>query len=138
MSTSTIEELSTSRCWTFLRQANVGRIALHGSGDDIEVFPVNYVVDRGSIVFTTAAGTKAELVRSSRRAAFEVDDFGSHVRVAWSIVVKGTPAVVRRLDDVVDAFDLEVPSYQSAPKPLVVRFVPDSITGRRFTVDTPG
>lgn len=52
------EELSASTCWSLLRDVPVGRIALHGVDDEIEIFPINFIVDRGSIVFKTATGTK--------------------------------------------------------------------------------
>lgn len=133
-----IEELSESTCWALLRQTSVGRIALHGPDDDIEVFPVNYTVDHASIVFTTAEGLTAELVRSGRSSTFEVDDFGTHFCVAWSIVVKGTPSSMHRHDEFVGAFDLEVRSFQPGPKPLMIRLVPDTVTGRRFSTEPPG
>lgn len=31
-----VEELSTSSCWSLLREATVGRVALHGINDEIE------------------------------------------------------------------------------------------------------
>ncbi len=34
--TPEVEELSTSTCWALLREVDVGRIALHGSDDEIE------------------------------------------------------------------------------------------------------
>ena len=131
------EELSTSTCWSHLRDIPVGRIALHGVDDDIEIFPVNFIVDHGSVVFKTAAGTKLALAQQRGRAAFEADDYDAEDGTAWSVVLRGTPEVIEHHGDVVAAFGLQIRSWQVGPKPVYVRLVPDVVTGRRFRVD-PG
>ncbi len=128
------EALSTSTCWALLRDVAVGRIALHGDGDEIEIFPVNFIVDHGSVVFKTAAGTKLALADQQRRATFEADDFDGDEGTAWSVVLRGAPQVVKHHDDVVEAFELDIRSWQVGPKPTYVRLVPDVVTGRRFRI----
>jgi nitroimidazol reductase NimA-like FMN-containing flavoprotein (pyridoxamine 5'-phosphate oxidase superfamily) len=54
---STSQELPADECWELLRQSPVGRLAVVVAGDP-DIFPINYVVDHGSIVIRTAAGTK--------------------------------------------------------------------------------
>lgn len=129
----TIEELSTSTCWSLLRDVPIGRIALPGEGD-IELFPVNFIVDGGTIVLRTAPGTKLSLIDSSSRATFEVDDVDVVAQRAWSVVLKGTVQAVVGHHAIIDTFDMEVPTWQSGPKPTYVRLVPDSVTGRRFPI----
>jgi hypothetical protein len=46
------EVLETNACWQFLRDSEVGRLAV-----SITNHPDNYVVDRGTVVFRTAEGT---------------------------------------------------------------------------------
>ncbi len=130
-----VEELSTSTCWALLREAEVGRIALHGTDDEIEIFPINYIVDHGSIVFKTATGTKLALADQHGRAAFEADDFDFYSGTAWSVVLRGTPEVIKHHDDVIASFDLQVRTWHVGHKPTYVRLTPDVLTGRRFHVD---
>jgi nitroimidazol reductase NimA-like FMN-containing flavoprotein (pyridoxamine 5'-phosphate oxidase superfamily) len=49
--------LDARECWTLLRTADVGRLALVVD-DCPEIFPVNFVVDHGTLLFRTAAGSK--------------------------------------------------------------------------------
>ena len=127
------EELSTSTCWSLVRDVAIGRIAFTGDDGDVEVFPVNFVVDRGSIVFRTAAGTKLTYAESGRRSTFEVDDIHTPHAAVWSVVMKGQTEVVRGQLAVVDAFEVDVDAWHAGHKPTYVRLTPDVVTGRRFT-----
>lgn len=52
-------ELLEQECWSLLREASVGRLAVwHGGGPDI--FPINYTTDHGTVIFRTGSGTKLE------------------------------------------------------------------------------
>ena len=129
------EHLSTSACWGLLRRSDVGRMALHGDDDEIEIFPLNFIVDRESIVFKTAAGTKLALVSGHRRAAFEVDAFDFYEGTAWSVVLRGVPTVLRHDDEVLAELEQQIRPWQVGNKPAYVRLAPDVVTGRRFRVD---
>jgi nitroimidazol reductase NimA-like FMN-containing flavoprotein (pyridoxamine 5'-phosphate oxidase superfamily) len=50
------EVLETNACWQFLRDSEAGRLAV-STTDHLDIFPINYVVDRGTVVFRTAEGT---------------------------------------------------------------------------------
>jgi nitroimidazol reductase NimA-like FMN-containing flavoprotein (pyridoxamine 5'-phosphate oxidase superfamily) len=135
MSTDQMKEtevgLSAEDSWALLRQAVVGRLALIVD-DRPDIFPVNYKVDQGSVVFRTAQGRKlAGAV--GHAVAFEVDGYVEETCGAWSVVVKGTAKEVIRLYDVLEVL-VEVPLYpwHPSPKSHVIRIEPDSITGRRF------
>lgn len=52
-----VVELSAAESWALLRRAVVGRLALTVDGRP-EIFPVNHMVDHGTVVFRTAVGTK--------------------------------------------------------------------------------
>ena len=71
-----------------LRSAQVGRLAVIVN-DHPEIFPVNYLVDRGTVVFRTAEGTKLAAVAFGSNVAFEVDGYEPDKGVAWSVVMKG-------------------------------------------------
>src|SRR5262245_66600837 len=86
--------LSTSESWGLLREAVVGRLAVMVD-DQPDIFPVNYLVDHGSIVFRTAEGTK--LASSvGRLVAFEVEGYDSSSGEARSVVNKGTARGVKQ------------------------------------------
>ena len=51
------EILGESDCWELLDHAQVGRLAVDIAGQP-DIFPINDVVDRGTVVFRTAEGTK--------------------------------------------------------------------------------
>lgn len=131
-------KLSVSESWGLLREAVVGRLAVVVSDQlQPDIFPVNFIVDHGSIVFRTAEGTKLSAA-VDRPVAFEVDGYDPATGEAWSVVVKGTAREVKKLYDVLDALDLPLFPWHAAPKPRIVRIEPDMVSGRRFHVlDAP-
>ena len=56
--TQPADNLTFDQCWELLEDDTVGRLALVVDGHP-EIFPVNYVVHRRSIVFRTAGGLAA-------------------------------------------------------------------------------
>jgi uncharacterized protein len=125
-------ELSTAESWTLLREAVVGRLAVIVD-DRPDIFPVNHLVDHGSLVFRTAAGTKLAGA-AGHWVAFEVDGYDVSTASAWSVVMKGEAQHVNRLYDVLEVVELPLFPWHSAPKPCFIRIEPDSITGRRYEV----
>ena len=125
-------ELSTTESWTLLREAVVGRLAVIVD-DRPDIFPVNHLVDHGSVVFRTAAGTKLAGA-AGHFVAFEVDGYDLLTASAWSVVIKGEAQEVNRLYDVLEVIELPLFPWPSTPKPHFIRIEPDSITGRRFEV----
>lgn len=130
-----MEDLGPSACWAVLRTASVGRLAIHCGDDDVDVFPINYIVDHGTIVFRTASGTKFELIVAERKVTFEADDTDLSDGVVWSVVAKGPTEVIHARDDVIGSFDLDVHPFHAGSKPMFVRMTPERLTGRRFTMD---
>jgi len=126
----TMVELSESESWTLLREAVVGRLAVMVD-DQPEIFPVNHLVDLGTVVFRTGAGTKLNGA-VGHRVAFEVDGYDLETSSAWSVVVKGRATDVNRLDDVLAVLTLPPFAWHSTPRPHFIRIEPDSVTGRRF------
>jgi uncharacterized protein len=124
-------------CWALLRTAEVGRIAVTVAGRP-EIFPVNFVVDHGTVVFRTAEGTKLAALAASPHLAFEADGrVAGQPDEAWSVVVKGHGEELTRLDDLVSAEGLPLAPWHAAPKGRFVRVVPHEVTGRRFPVAGP-
>lgn len=124
--------LTTSACWALLRTVEVGRLAvLVDNAPDI--FPVNFVVDHGSVVFRTAPGTKLDAALQESPVAFEVDgiDAGDH---AWSVVLRGAATERRGLDEAVETSALPLFPWHGDAKPRFLRITPTTVSGRRFPI----
>lgn len=130
----TIEHLNPSECWAILRSATTGRVALVHDGVP-DIFPVNHVIDHGSIVYRTGNG---ELFHATlnQEVAFEVDGHDLDANQVWSVVVKGRASERHQITDIVDSLELPLAPWQSGPKPRFVRIEPHQITGRRFSIAT--
>ena len=130
---ATPDALGPGDCWTLLASAPVGRLALVVDGRP-EIFPVNHVVDHGSLVFRTAPGTKLAAIRGATRVAFEVDGLDVAAGVAWSVIVKGLAERVSGRNLVLEAAALPIFPWHGGPKNWFVRIRPEAISGRRFAV----
>ena len=125
--------LELNACWELLRQTDVGRLAV-SIGDHPELFPINFVVDHGTIVFRTAEGTKLAAAVPGRFVAFEIDGYDAAGGDAWSVVIKGRAVEIERKQDLFDALDLPLFPWHASPKHRFVRIEPDDVSGRRFHV----
>jgi hypothetical protein len=130
---SGIEQLDTMECWQLLRANEVGRLAVSIT-DHPDIFPINYVVDRGTVVFRTAEGTKLAAAVLGRAVAFEIDGYDGDQGEAWSVVIKGRATEIERMQDVFDALDLPLFPWHASPKHRFVRVEPFDLSGRRFRV----
>ena len=128
--------LSTEDCFDLLRGEVVGRLAV-SIRDHPDIFPINYVVDRGGVVFRTAEGTKLAAAVLGRGVAFEVDGLDPDAGTAWSVIVKGHAIEIERLDDVLDALELPLFPWHASPKHRFVRIEPVDVSGRSFHVVEP-
>ncbi|MFC3687959.1 pyridoxamine 5'-phosphate oxidase family protein [Aquipuribacter hungaricus] len=116
--------------WALLRAAPVGRLAVVVDGAP-DVFPVNHLVDHGTLVVRTAGGSKLAGALG-QPVAFEVDGYDDASGEAWSVVVHGLASEVAQLHDAIDAFLLPSVSWHAGPKPHLLRVVPTRVTGHRF------
>jgi nitroimidazol reductase NimA-like FMN-containing flavoprotein (pyridoxamine 5'-phosphate oxidase superfamily) len=136
-----LEELSESECWTLLRTVDIGRLATPTSHGGVEVFPVNHVVDSGSVVFRTAAGTKLNTALAATEVAFEADNAAAHAEEQlddpWSVVLHGSADLITSDTELFDCFDLTVRPWHVSDKPYFVRLVPRAVSGRRFRLQPP-
>ena len=98
-----VTHLAVNVCWALLRSHEVGRLAI-SVADRPEIFPINYIVDHGTVVFRTAEGTKlAGAIQ--RDVAFEADGYEPDTGEAWSVVVKGRGEEIAR-HELLDTADL--------------------------------
>ena len=82
----------------------MGRIALIVDGHP-EIFPVNFALERRSIVFRTAGGSKLWAAMTAKPVAFEIDGYDAHEQQAWSVVARGEAQLIesQQEKDAVDA-----------------------------------
>ncbi len=133
-----LEELSESDCWTLLRTVDVGRLATPTPRGGVDVFPVNHLVDQGSIVFRTAMGTKVSDAVEAQEVAFEADNaaptYDEQRDDPWSVVVHGVAELITIETDLFDSFELVVRPWHVSNKPYFIRLVPITVSGRRFRI----
>jgi len=127
----TTTELDEHECWKLLRAEEVGRLAV-SIANRPDIFPINYVVDHGTVVFKTAEGTKLAAALLGAAVAFEVD--GESDGEAWSVVIKGRATEIENIYESLAAVDLPLYPWHVGPKLRFVRVVPDEVTGRRFRI----
>ena len=125
--------LEIHECLNLLRTQVVGRLAISISNDP-DIFPINFVVDHGSVVFRTAEGTKLAASLLGQSVAFEADGLDAGAGEAWSVVVKGRAVEIEWMEEYLDALDLPLFPWHAAPKQRFVRIEPSVISGRRFHV----
>jgi nitroimidazol reductase NimA-like FMN-containing flavoprotein (pyridoxamine 5'-phosphate oxidase superfamily) len=128
--------LTGDECLDLLRTQTVGRLAV-SIRDLPDIFPINYTVDRGGIVFRTAEGTKLAASVLGRGVAFEVDGVDDAAGEAWSVIVKGHAVEITGMYELLDALELPLFPWHAAPKHRFVRIEPVETTGRRFHVVEP-
>ena len=129
--TSSTRILPAHECWELLRQAPFGRLALSVQGEP-DIFPINFVVDHGTIVFRTSEGTKS---RSSEKSAvaFETDGLLDDGAVVWSVVVKGHAATINQTPELMSTVQLPLHPWEAGRKDRFMRLIPETISGRAFT-----
>ncbi|MFJ6416999.1 pyridoxamine 5'-phosphate oxidase family protein [Paeniglutamicibacter sp. NPDC091659] len=130
------EVLESHQCWEQLRSVSVGHLAV-SHGDQPRIFPINYTVDHGTVVFRTGPGNKLDVMRLQPNVAFEADGVDQETGVAWSVMIEGTVELFQGIEELVDSFSLMLFPWEPGPKDQFVRIVPTSVTGRRFHVTEP-
>lgn len=126
--------LPESECWALLAGVTLGRLVTSAGGQP-EIFPVNYAVQRRSIVFRTAEGTKLISTAINHDVLFEVDDHD--VAEGWSVIVRGTARSPRTAEEIEDAGRAQVLPWTTSEKSHYVRVIPRQVTGRRFRFGGP-
>ena len=107
----------------------MGRLVTSVEGQP-EIFPVNFVVQRRTVLFRTAEGAKLFTVVMNNRVAFEADDH--NVSEGWSVIVKGRAQVLNTDAEIQEAERAQLLPWTATSKRRYVRVIPSVITGRRF------
>ncbi len=124
-----VKILSASESWSLLASVALGRLVTVVDGQP-EIFPVNFAVQRQTVLFRTAEGTKLVSAVINNRVLFEADDHG--VSEGWSVVVKGMARTLRTDEQLEEAERAQLLSWTATLNLHYVRILPTAITGRRF------
>jgi nitroimidazol reductase NimA-like FMN-containing flavoprotein (pyridoxamine 5'-phosphate oxidase superfamily) len=121
--------LSEDECWSFLSSVSLGRLVTILGGKP-EIFPVNFVTQRRTVLFRTAQGTKLYNAVMGDRVAFEADDHTA--AEGWSVIIQGRAHELLATAEILDAEEAPLLSWPATVKPNYVRVIALEITGRRF------
>lgn len=133
MAKERIEQLDVEECLALLEGRHFGRIAVNDEKGPL-IFPVNYLMDQGSVVFRTDLGTKLQAAVQHAKATFQVDAIDGQQLTGWSVMIRG------KVEEVTDPAELErlrklpLQPFAGGHKEHYVRVMSASITGRRIPV----
>jgi len=126
-----LEVLSEDECRRLLTLGSLGRIGI-STGSRPAIFPVNYIVAAGDILFFTAEGTKLQAATTNTVATLEVDHFNAVTRTGWSVMAVGPvrertePSVVR------GAMAAGLEPWAPGDRSHLVALSTELLTGRRI------
>ncbi|MGV0993942.1 MAG: pyridoxamine 5'-phosphate oxidase family protein [Mycobacterium sp.] len=115
--------------WKLLSSVALGRLVTYFGGQ-LEIFPVNFAVQKGTLLFRTAEGTKLFTTVMNDQVLFEVDDHTA--AEGWSVVVRGTAHVVSTAEEIHEAEHAQLLPWVPTVKLRYVRVTPSEISARRF------
>lgn len=124
--------MTPDECLALVAAEEIGRLAL-ATGATPEIFPVNYALADGEIIFRTDEGLKLTLAEQ-HQVAFEVDGLDREAREGWSVVIKGRAQEVTvhdrpELRERVSSLALY--PWAEGDRGHWVRIVPSQVSGRR-------
>jgi len=120
--------LDEDTCWDYIAMADIGRLAVPGLDDDIDVFPVNFLMYHRAIYFRSAPGSKMVDVLVHPGVTFEVDGHGRSR--SWSVVVKGNAQRVSTDAEIESSGISRLHTTAIGEKWNYVRITPTEVTGR--------
>lgn len=123
-----LREIDEAECRELLASHQVGRVAYC---DDLGpvVLPVNYVVDKGTVLLQVSPHSTLALNLRSARASFEIDEFDDYNQSGWSVLVRGDAEYV---DPAEVPDDPRPVAWAEGERTFHVRITPHDISGRRL------
>lgn len=124
-----ITVLDDHEAWNLLSSVALGRLVTYFGGQ-LEIFPVNFVAQKGTVLFRTAEGTKLFTTVMNDKVLFEADDHT--VDEGWSVVIRGTAKMLSSAEDIREADQAGLMPWVATEKLRYVRVTPTEISARRF------
>jgi nitroimidazol reductase NimA-like FMN-containing flavoprotein (pyridoxamine 5'-phosphate oxidase superfamily) len=126
-----LELLTDEQARQLLATGDVGRVGIT-IGALPAIFPVNYRLIDGAIMFRTAPGSKMSAATEGAVVAFEVDDYQLADRSGWSVLAIGPAAVIEDPDLAARAAEAGLEPFADGPRTTIVRIEPIFLSGRRL------
>jgi hypothetical protein len=132
-----LERLDEAESLRLISPGGVGRLAYSGRFG-LVVFPVNYMLHEGSVVFRTAQdGPTDEDLRTGIKGAeyqvaFEIDHVDLAARAGWSVLIQGSAHHVESEAERASVLEAGVEPWPGDVRELFLRIIPIRITGRRI------
>jgi nitroimidazol reductase NimA-like FMN-containing flavoprotein (pyridoxamine 5'-phosphate oxidase superfamily) len=127
-----VEVLVAEECLELLATSSLGRIAVT-IGAVPAIFPVQYQMVEGQIVFRAGKGTNLHTASANTVVAFEVDDVDVSWAGGWSVLVVGVARDVRDGADVDAVLKHAAHLWDPEIGGCVIAILPGFLSGRRFT-----
>lgn len=125
-------EIDEAECRELLAATTVGRVAFVSSRG-LRLLPVNFRTDGAGVFFRTSrSNVLAELVDHVDEVVFETDHHDDLFQQGWSVVVAGT-AQAAADDERAAMVTRGLDAWAAGDRPLVIKIVPSTITGRRVS-----
>jgi nitroimidazol reductase NimA-like FMN-containing flavoprotein (pyridoxamine 5'-phosphate oxidase superfamily) len=132
-----LEQLDEAECLRLISPGGIGRLAFSGRYG-LTVFPVNYKVHDGSVVFRTAEYSptgedlSTGIPAAEYEVAFEVDAIDADAREGWSVLIHGPAHHMDSPPEHELALETVVETWAGGDRQHVIRITPTRITGRRI------
>jgi nitroimidazol reductase NimA-like FMN-containing flavoprotein (pyridoxamine 5'-phosphate oxidase superfamily) len=126
-----LEILSPEQCHDLLRRNDLGRVAVTVAALPA-IFPVNYALLDGDIVFRTGDGTKLRVAVEHAVVAFQIDHYDRSMASGWSVLAVGLAQEVTDPDELDRAARLGLRPFAAGDRSHFVRIRPEFLSGRRI------
>lgn len=130
-----VHELTKAECFELLAGQHLGRVGVVDDRGPV-VFPVNFILDRHTVVFRTEPGTKLHAAARRGRVCFEVDGTDTAARTGWSVLVRGEITEVTDRAELARLRELPLLAWAPGARDRYVRILPAVLTGRRIVAAT--
>ncbi len=124
-----VTALADDAAWNLLSSVTLGRLVT-SFGGKLEIFPVNFVTQKRSVLFRTAEGTKLFTTVMNDQVLFEADDHTADE--GWSVIVRGTARMLTTAEEIHEADRAQLMPWVATTKLRYVRITPEEISARRF------
>ena len=124
-----VRVLGDSEAWNLLSGVALGRLVTMVN-DQVEIFPVNFVTQNGTVLFRTAEGTKLFTTVMNEKVLFEADDHTADE--GWSVILRGTARMLTGAEEIHEAEGAGLTAWVPTEKLRFVRVTPTEISARHF------
>ena len=132
-----MDHLDEAECLRLISPGGIGRLVYVGRYG-LTVFPVNYKLYEGSIMFRTGQDSptgedlQTGIAHAEYSVAFEIDDIDPDAREGWSVLIHGPAHHMTTDAERASVEESGVEPWPGGPKERAIRITPHRIVGRRL------